>query len=454
MIDAENKTVTLEEMLAARDRRAFRQSELLERYRLPIVSFTMNIAGPVKNSRIIRRGFAEGKRLLLEQLLRMHKKPVYFEECDENTGCEGLYVIDLDASVLKKLTCVIEDQTALGRLFDMDVIDADGTKLDRTDPRRCIICSGAAKECARSRRHSVEELQAATRRLLDEAINTIDSEYAACIAVRSLLYEVCVTPKPGLVDRNNNGSHSDMDIYTFMNSASSLWPYFKSCAAIGMASAAGPAEKTFELLRAKGIVAEGTMFAATGGVNTHKGAVFSVGLVCGALGRLPREKWTDPEAVLNEISLMTKDTIEAEFAGITEETAATNGERFYVRYGMTGVRGQAAEGFPAVLKTGLPALEKGLELGLGNDISGSAAMLAMLADTGDTNMVARGGAELQRSTAQSIKEILDRSPFPDKETLEELDRSFIDQDLSPGGSADLMALCWMLHLLKESGSVI
>lgn len=442
--------IGLPQMLAARDRRVDRQRALLASYRLPLVSFTMNIAGPVKNSPSIRRGFQLGRELLLGQLARM-KAPVRFcEEIDEDTGCEGLYVIALPPETLKEITCAIEEGTELGRLFDLDVLAPGGSKLDRPQPRTCLICGRPAKDCARSRTHTVAELQARTHELLTSALNTYDAETAAALAVRALLYEVCTTPKPGLVDRLNNGSHQDMDIFTFMNSSAALWPYFAQCVRVGQDTAARPAFETLAALRWPGKLAEGTMLSATSGVNTHKGAIFSLGLVCAALGRLEREKWGRPKLVLDQVSAMMAGTVERELAGLTEKTAATAGQRFFLRYGVTGVRGQAEAGFPAVLEYGLPTLEHGLRLGKSVDEAGAAAMLALLAHAADTNMISRGGIDVQREIAARLCELLSADCWPDRETIADLDREFIRRNLSPGGSADLLALCYLLHFLKEA----
>lgn len=440
--------VELPQMLAARDRRARWQRELLERYRLPLVSFTMNIAGPVKNSPSIRRGFLLGRRLLLEQLAREKAPVVFTREVDEDTGCEGLYVVEMDPRALKALTCRLEDDTPLGRLFDLDVLSPGGEKLDRPAPRRCLICGGPAKECARSRAHTVPELQRETHRLLEEALTDLDAGTAASLAVRALLYEVCTTPKPGLVDRANNGSHRDMDIFTFMDSAAELWPYFAGCLRVGRATAARPAPETFAALRWPGKLAEGRMLAATGGVNTHKGAIFSLGLACGALGRLDREDWGKPDRVLAQVAAMTAGAVQRELAG--SGGAATAGERFYRSYGVTGVRGQAEAGFPAVLEHGLPVLERGLEQGKSLEQAGSAALLALLAHTDDTNMIARGGIEGQRRESARLRALLAQEPYPAEETVAALDAEYIQQNLSPGGSADLLALCYLLHSLKKT----
>lgn len=442
--------VELPQMLAARDRRAQRQRELLEEYRLSLVSFTMNIAGPAKNSPLIRRGFQLGRELFLGQLERIGSAVLYSEELDEDTGCEGLYVVDMDPGELKAITCDIEDHTELGRLFDFDVLTSEGMKLDRPTPRRCLICGKPAKECARSRTHTVAELQRHTHELLSSGLDAHDRETVASLAVRALLYEVCTTPKPGLVDRANNGSHRDMDIFTFMNSSAALWPYFAQCLQTGRDTAARPASETFSALRWPGKLAESTMGQATGGVNTHKGAIFSLGLACAALGRVDREEWGKPERVLAQVSAMTRGSVARELSGLTEKTAVTAGQRFYVQYGVTGVRGQAEAGFPTVLAYGLPTLERGLEQGKSIDEAGVAAMLALLAHTTDTNMISRGGIDLQREKSAQLQKLLEANPYPEADTLTALDQDYTERNLSPGGSADLLALCYLLHFLKEA----
>ncbi|MDO5391814.1 MAG: citrate lyase holo-[acyl-carrier protein] synthase [Eubacteriales bacterium] len=233
----------------------------------------------------------------------MHTWIVFiYEEINEATGNEAYYVIQSDPLIIKKLTSDLEDESELGRLFDMDVLRPNGEKVDRAElglsPRRCLICGGPAKECARSHTHTVEQLQERTLQILTKAMEGFQAKKAASLACRALLYEVCTTPKPGLVDRSNSGSHQDMDVFTFISSASALWPYFETCTRIGMATAKLPAPETFLRLRSAGKKAEADMFSATGGVNTHKGAIFSVGILCAALGRLPEEQWKIPDKVL------------------------------------------------------------------------------------------------------------------------------------------------------------
>lgn len=445
--------LTLPDMLDARERRAFRQQELLAAYQTPLVCFTMNIAGPVKNNALIRRGFHLGKRYLRERMDALKIRPVYFEEMEAHTGNEACYLIDLPPLALKSLTSDIEDESLAGRLFDLDVLRPDGTKIDRTElglpPRRCLICGGPAKECARSRTHTVEELQDKTTRILKQALAEADARDVARLACRALLYEVGTTPKPGLVDRFNSGSHTDMDFFTFMDSASALWPYFETCTRIGRETAAAPPPDTFLALRQAGRKAEADMLAATRGVNTHKGAIFSMGIVCAALGRLERECWANANDVLDLCAAMTKGLTSSDFAGLTEETACTAGQKLYLQYGIRGVRGQMEDGLPAVRKVGLPVLKEGIARGLSLNDAGCAALLAIIVHSADTNMIARSDPDTYQETSARLQALLARTPYPDRQALEKLDTAFIQANLSPGGSADLLAICYLLYFLEH-----
>ena len=446
--------VSLMEMLDARERRAQWQARLLQQFGKPLICFTMNIAGPIKNSPLIRRGFAMGKRLLEQQLVAADIKILSFEQICEKTGNEAAYVLDCDAVTLKRIAVVIEDHTDAGRLFDMDVICPDGSKVDRQElnlnPRKCLICGGDARSCARSRTHSVELLRERTEALLEGALIRYESGQVARLACQALLYEVAVTPKPGLVDRANSGSHRDMDFFTFQASAAALWPYYETCARIGMETRQLMPEETFARLRGPGMLAESEMLRATNGVNTHKGAIFSLGILCAALGRLGWECADQPRLLLKECSRMTVGLVEKDFGELTEETAQTAGQKLYLRYGITGIRGQAEAGFPAVLTVGLPKLEAGLARGLSINDAGCAALLAMLAAATDTNMIARSSYETQQRIAEETAALLQKTPFPEESVLKQMDEAFIARNLSPGGTADMLAMTYFLHLLKEN----
>ncbi|MBQ9419458.1 MAG: citrate lyase holo-[Synergistaceae bacterium] len=157
--------INLSQMLTRREERACEQKTFLEKYRSPLISFTLNIPGPVKTNESIRRAFESGKISILKAL--ENTKINDSLEVHEDTGDELLLSVSgASPEELKKISVEIENSDRLGRLFDIDVIDADGKKLSRGNFRKCLICGKQAQECARSRAHSVEEMQAAVERLL------------------------------------------------------------------------------------------------------------------------------------------------------------------------------------------------------------------------------------------------------------------------------------------------
>ena len=437
--------VSLSQILEAREQRVLRQNALLERYGKSIICFTMNIAGSVKDSPLIRTGFHLGERMLMAQLQGSGIRILHRETDISPTGPTSFYVADADALSLKRLACEIEDSSPVARLFDMDVLGSDGSKRSREDlglaSRKCLICEEDARICGRSRAHTVEQLQEKTTQLLQTAVIEDFAGRVASTAVQSLLWEVCTTPKPGLVDCQNNGSHADMDIFTFTASAAALHPYFEDCVRIGLETAERSSEETFSRLRLPGKMAEQVMYETTGGVNTHKGAIFSLGILCAAAGRTGS---TDADALLAQCAQMTRGICKKELG---KQVTATKGQTLYKKHGLRGVRGQAEDGFPAV-KIGLKILTTGLAQGLRLNDAGCAALLHMLVMTEDTALLSRADLQTCRKARDVVAALLEKDPFPQKEALEELDGAFIRENLSPGGSADLLAMVYFLHLMN------
>lgn len=433
--------VTLQQMLEARERRVALQTRLLRQYRTPLVCFTMNIAGPIKVSPLIERAFYEGVRALESTLTEQR---ILHREVEVSvTGCQAVFCVDVDAETLKAICIAIEDGRPLGRLFDMDVLDTDGTKTERGTVRGCIVCGAPGRGCAARRRHTVAELQRVTREIITDHFFLADSGRIAESATDSLLAEVFTTPKPGLVDRRNNGSHTDMTVETFEKSARALTPYFRRCVGIGRETAGQSPSDTFRLLREAGLAAEGTMYRVTGGVNTHKGAIYSMGVLCGAAGRLWAPETPVPELrrILSVCSDMTRDAVQQDLSSIGNTTA---GGRLYREQGLTGIRGEVAAGFPSVKNIGLPVYRKALDSGLSANDAGAVTLLHLIAGVQDTNLYHRGGREGARFAADGAKRLLEASAFPSKEQIEQLDDAFIARRLSPGGCADLLAVTYFL----------
>ena len=188
------------------------------------------------------------------------------------------------------------------------------------------------------------------------------------------------------------------------------------------------------------------MFSATGGVNTHKGAIFSLGLLCAAAGRLSPDQWS-VDSLLSQCAAMTQGIVAQDLGNVTLQNAQTAGQRIYAQYGIGGVRAQAEAGYPAVKNAGLPILQQGLEQGLSLNDAGAVALLHLLAATDDTNLISRSDRQTHLQIKQQIADLLKDTPFPSSAEIEKLDAEFIEKNLSPGGSADLLAMTYLLLLL-------
>jgi holo-ACP synthase/triphosphoribosyl-dephospho-CoA synthase len=474
------REITLSEILTAREERVAIQNALLDEYKVPVVSFTMNMAGPVKVTALSHRAFLWGMEQLRLGFLQ-NRMPVRKEFSRSlPTGDEGYFAVNAPAEAVKALCVEIEEGNQnLGRLFDMDVIGLDGKKLGRGAERPCLVCGKPGRDCASRRLHSVAELQRATSSDLTNGFLFLDRDRIGDLATRALLEEVSVTPKPGLVDRANNGAHRDMDFSTFQASAAALSSYWGRCfyesawrrllpedrppEETGTEASAAPAG-TFTMLRPLGRQAERDMLAATGGVNTHKGAVFTLGVLCGAIGRLwtAEEGFPDADAILDEAAAMTRQTLEKELPAARWNTA---GEEAYRRYGTRGIRGEVADGLPAVREVSLPVFKKLLADGLDRNHAAAVTLLHLIARVEDTNLLHRGGPEgaaWARKAARALvdecrdehrssadKQCLSLHTIPSLQEIAELDRQFIERNLSPGGCADLLAVTLFLESLSN-----
>ena len=266
------------------------------------------------------------------------------------------------------------------------------------------------------------------------------------LAWRAMIAEVNLSPKPGLVDRFNCGAHRDMALADFHNSAAAIADWLPRFVSYGAASAQLPEEDVLPGLRALGMACETAMFRATAGVNTHKGSIFSLGLICAALGRLYFSQQT-----------LTAETICATAAafcqGLTRRELQqhnpqrTAGQRLYQQLGLTGARGEAEAGYPLVIHHALPHYRALLAQHLDPELALLDTLLLLMAHNGDTNVASRGGAAGLHWLQQQAKRLLRnggiRTPA-DLTHLQQFDRQCIARHLSPGGSADLLIVTWFL----------
>ena len=462
----EGRCANLSDILDAREERVRRQQALIEAEQrqfagswqfagsqkpeaFSLISFTLNIAGAVKSCSLFSWVFDRGVEMISKSLAAAGIETGKAEITEGIAGREYTAIAYAEPERVKLITAETEELHPLGRIFDIDVIRPDGTKVSRTDlgasGRACILCGKPAFICGRSRAHSTEkilekQIEIMTSAQADETARRISGQ-----AVDSLLAEVHVGPKPGLVDRFNSGAHRDMDESTFIRSAESLRGYFADCAYGGMYLGLTGDESITDSLVSLGKDAEKTMLSATGGINTHKGAIFSMGIFACAAGMSDAAEVSRGAESGNAPGRSFRENVlwlGRKLSGLTvsDDTA---GARIKEEHGIGGIRSEAAAGYPTVFDTGLPVLKAGLA---SDDTEAAAlkALTAIIAEAEDTNVIARGGTEASKwlkSEAAGILKKSGTSGFDIREAFADLDRKCIEKNISPGGSADLLGLC-------------
>jgi triphosphoribosyl-dephospho-CoA synthase len=230
----------------------------------------------------------------------------------------------------------------------------------------------------------------------------------------------------------DSGSHSDMDASTFRRSIAALAGYF------GEMAEAGAEGAPFAALNAIGRRAETRMFAATGGINTHRGAVFSLGLLAAAAGRTAARPGS-ATSVCRLVAGLWGAEIRA--AGAAEREAS-HGAKVRARYGAPGARDEAAAGFPTVIDHALPAYRATRAAGASLNDAMVDAFFAIVAVLEDNNLLYRGGPEALRRAQELALDFLTQggaSAPGGRERAESVHRAFTAARMSPGGAADLLA---------------
>ncbi len=444
--------VSLEEMLICREKRvALQQKMICDTECFSLISFTLNIPGDIKQSAALNAVFEEGAA----QLRTIFGGYILDERINRaNTGSELFLALKLDSYIAKERTLCVENTHFLGRLFDIDVLDYECKAVSRdklSQPhRRCLLCGEDAKTCSRNHSHAVKLLREHITNMVNAFFREKFADRFMIYAVRALLYEVSITPKPGLVDRSNSGAHSDMDFFTFLDSSTALMPWLQKTFQLGWDYAQQDTHMLFTALRYVGLQAEKEMYAATNGVNTHKGAIFSFAILGGALGKAYASSW-NPPAMKNV--LLTASEIANCSLHDFDTHSETHGVRCFLTHGIDGIRGEASRGFPAAVQVGLPALRTAIERGLSINDAAVHTLLSLIGCVQDTNMIHRGGIAAACACMSEAKKMASSyySSMQMSDTLKKLDEKYIAENLSPGGCADILSITLMLWFLLENG---
>ncbi|WP_405108681.1 triphosphoribosyl-dephospho-CoA synthase [Paenibacillus sp. FSL K6-1217] len=275
----------------------------------------------------------------------------------------------------------------------------------------------------------------------------------------SVLAEAVSWPSPGLVSAVSTGCHGDMDIYTFLRSALRIQPYYQEAARLGIEESAGRTarEDLFSRLQKTGQRAEADMLRATGGVNTHKGTIFLGLILCAAAGMACRGEAVaaDPSGICRLAGRLAEYPLRTQLADILEETHnASTGARAFREWGIRGIRGEVIDRFPSIIQKGLPSFREALDQGADLRTAQIHCLLSLMAVVEDTTLLNREFDRTRISYTQSCAlEALDRGSLftaAGRDYIRTMEEDFRLRSLSPGGSADLLAMTLALHLWTEN----
>ena len=311
--------------------------------------------------------------------------------------------------------------------------------------------------------HSVAPLE---RCLASEAEGSPPQDLPALIGVlarQALIAEAELTPKPGLVDRRGSGAHSDLSLAMMIRSAFAIEPFIRLMAFQSMNE--DPSPRLRATLAATGRAAERAMLEATNGSNTHKGAIWTLGLLAAAAGRdeLPLIRRRDNAThKLNANDIAKTASLIASFkdpyesapnapasAGPTPNAKRrtpnarlSHGQIVAQKFGVPGARGEAIQGFPHIIEVGLPMLRARRSAGAPEPIARLDVLMAIMARLDDTCLLYRGGSMALQAAQQGAATVITAGGAGTSRGWEELlalDQQLLELGVSPGGSADLLA---------------
>lgn len=449
----------LSKILCAREDRAIQRSKF-SKLKKASISLTLNIAGYPKYNSLTKIIF---KEILIElkTTLQANRIQSSFENEIILIDEAGHFFIselkdsNLSLIKIKSITENIESTHPLGRLIDIDVFNQNAQPISSGKKKKCIICNTkAAVECMRDNTHTYKEVRAVMFKQIEDYLADKRTRFIirklSEISAKSLLYEVSLSPKPGLVDFNTSGAHRDMNYYTFLHSSTAISQYWQYFSEAGL-SYQDKLSNALPVIRKIGLKTEEKMFLATGGVNTQKGLIFLLGLSIFTTSYLLKtENQFSADQFIKAVKTICQNIIENELEN-TEKANITHGETTYKKYGSqgAGVRYEAQNGFPVVFNHALPLLEMEMDKKSffdkeHTDKALKTCLITIISILNDSNVLYRKGLENLEELKSSALLVLDHT-----KSYHEFCEDCIKNDISPGGSADMLALTLFFYFVKQ-----
>ncbi|MGQ1909792.1 triphosphoribosyl-dephospho-CoA synthase [Marinifilum sp. RC60d5] len=455
----------IKEILAAKDQRAEARIQIANQKKASL-SFNLNVPGyPKSNDKI--KSFFEHTLKDLKRYLLSHR--IVIEQ--ENEQCKAdeagdFYIVPLTGNIsvcqIKELAESFEIKHPLGRLLDIDITNSEGSPVSSGKAKVCYFCNQqAAIVCMREKAHSYEDMRNKIDRDISCFMESVRQDrlcnFLSATALKALLHEVSLSPKPGLVDRFSNGSHQDMDFSTFLNSSAVLSVYFKDIAQYGFIFNQENPKDALPELRRIGLLMEEDMFRETQGVNTHKGAIFLLGFSLFISANLIAKNKFSYSAFADQLKKLNGNLVEQELGKKLYSKAKTHGEECFEKYGSKGlgIRGEVQSGLPCVFNHAIPILSthlKGISLFTDSLLQKSLShtLLALIANNNDSNILFRKGIEVLEQLKDKAR-IAFNSFNTNKFNSDYKDlRDYCNtENISPGGSADLLAVSFFIYMVNQ-----
>lgn len=443
------------EFLFDREKRVDYQEKLLkENNNKTLVTIRINYPGIEKSNYITD----DIVNTIYNDILTYYNKYIVFKHKYKNKeGIIGHFLFDLDFVNVKKEMINIEEEHILGRCLDIDVYTMKNEKvigISRKDlykkPRKCFICDMDAKICSRAQNHSIENIKSYFEGIykkykeLEKKKEKIAYEVSQ-LSLKAMISEVSTFPSFGLVSPVSSGSHEDMDYYTFLHSAMAITPFLKEMFKVGY-SYYSP-ECIFDAIRDIGKECEEKMFEATNNINTHKGMIFLMGISMAAIGKALYENKEFSE-IQEIIKSMVKNILN-DFKDLHKKDKLTHGEKLYLDYGFTGIRGQVQDGLSVLFEH---IIDKYEDSSLKENDLYMQILIELMARVEDSTVVYRHDINTLRKVQSDAKEILNMGgvfTLEGKQRCHELEDLYIKEHISPGGCADLLAISILLIDVKK-----
>ena len=269
------------------------------------------------------------------------------------------------------------------------------------------------------------------------------SQCIGILAEKALIAEASLSPKPGLVDRFSNGSHKDMTYETFVRSSESLQGYFRMAAFVGYSIQDNMIKR--QMLKSLGMKAEEIMLEATGGVNTHKGAIWNLGLISAAIGTVYRENRTNATPVEMVAEILQEAGMIARQPVANQNDDMTRGQEVKRKYGFKGAAWEAQQNFPHVFEA-WNIYRKERQRGCSGEVASGNTLLYLMQELDDTCVCYRGGIAGLNWLKAEASEILASGGYNTQmKRIFDFDRACVEKNLSPGGSADLLGAALFMN---------